>query len=133
MAVSTVNEIVFNHLKNDSDMIAQFDRVYYTLNDNKTKSPYAVVYLIDDTKDIVENCPLDQGQARFQCEVYTKSYTKGINKRQIYQSVMKKLDSTVTDSFSLDYIKILNVNDSSDTINGLFNFNFETIVNWRQN
>ncbi len=129
--MATVNQTVFSFLKNDSDMNTAFTGgVYYILNDNKGKSPYATIYMIDDPQYKTLLCPDGQGQARFGCDVFTTTYVKGIDKRAIYQTVMKKLEATITSGINIWKVDNVNVVDRSERINGLFMFSFESIVSW---
>ncbi len=128
--MATVNQIVSAFLKSDADMIAAFNGVFYILNDNQALQPYATVYMSDDPQDKTLLCPDNQGQARFACDVFTETYFDGIDKRQIYMDVMKKLEATTTSGVNIWSVDNVNVVDRSTRVNGLFMFSFESIVQW---
>lgn len=128
----TVNQIVYNYLKNDSTMITAFTKFFYLVNDNKVKQPYATIFTVDDPKDVESICVTDQGQMRFQCDTFTKTFVKGIDKREIYQQAFGDLVNTTTSNIFIWKIDIVNVVDRSETINGLFDFGFEAIVHWER-
>ncbi len=128
--MATVNQIVSSFLKVDSDMIAAFNGIFYLLNDNEVLQPYATVYMIDDPQDKSFFCPTNQGQARFACDVFTDTYFDGIDKRQIYMDVMKKLEATTTSGLNIWSVDNINAVDRSTRVNGLFMFSFESIVKW---
>ena len=65
-----INERVYKYIAADINMKAAFSSISYLVNENKTKQPYAVIYLIDDPLDRIFNCPGYQGQARFQCDTF---------------------------------------------------------------
>jgi hypothetical protein len=126
----TVNQVFYSFLKNNATMISEFTNVYYILNDNETQSAYAVVWMIDDTKDIKSLCKAKQGQARFQCEVYDIAYQTGIDKRELFQDVCKEIEGTITDNINIYQVEILNVGDGAGTVNNLYTFTFEALLHW---
>lgn len=128
--MATVNQIVYSFLKADSDMIAQFNGFYYLINDNDTIRSYATIYMIDDPQEKTFLCPDNQGQARFACDVFTDTYVSGIDKRQIYMDVMKKLEASTTSGLNIWSVDNVNSSDRSSRVNGLFMFSFESIVQW---
>ena len=129
--MATINEVFYNHLKNSSTMQTEFTGgVHYVVNDDKAKEPYAVVWLSEDNQDIVNLCIVDQGEASFACEVYSKTYTKGVNKRKAFQDVCRELEATITYNINVWKVSIQAVSDRSVRIDGLFSFTFEAVLSW---
>ncbi|MBW1853110.1 MAG: hypothetical protein JRJ00_00255 [Deltaproteobacteria bacterium] len=128
--MATVNQIVSAFLKSDSDMASAFNGVFYLINDNEVKASYATYYMIDDPQDKTLLCPTNQGQARFACDVFAEIYDDGVDKRQIYMDVMKKLEATTTSGLNIWSVENINVSDRSTRVNGLFMFSFESILKW---
>ena len=130
MAAETINEVVYEHLLNNVNFNATFDKLAYIINESTVKNNYGVIFMVDDPKDYEMLCPDDQGQARFQCETYNRSFMNGINARKVFQEAMRALEATVTDDFNVWKVRTLNISDPSDKIQGLFAFSFECIVYW---
>lgn len=127
----TINQVVYNSIRNNSSMNV-FNGFYYLVNDNKVKQPYATIYLLDDPKEIDSLCVTDQGQARFACDVYTRTFVKGIDYREIYQGVVKELESQTSNGIKIYKVEIVNIGDRSNTVEGLFQFSFEAIIFWEK-
>ena len=128
----TVNQVFYNHLLNNSSMQSAFNKLFYIINDRKTKEPYAVIYQLDDPGEVNNICVEDddQGQARFACEVYTKAYTDGVDKRRIFKDAVKELESTTNSNIKIYRVKLENTADRTTRVNGLFLFSFETVIWW---
>ena len=136
--MSTINKVFYTQLKNDATMKTTFGldsnskaNVYYIVND-KVKQPYATIWLVDDPKDNALLCDNDYGAARFQCDTFTKNYVTGINKREIFQNVVKSLQPITVSGLTIYQVDVLNVNDRANTVDGLFQFSFEAILYWNK-
>lgn len=130
--MASIQQVIYSHIKNSVTMQTNFNGVFYIVNDNKVKAPYATIFGVDDPREIKSLCALDQGQTRIQCDSFTTTVVKGIDVREIYISVIKELQATTTLGVNIYNIEIINVVDRSDTINGLFQFSFEAIIYWEK-
>lgn len=125
----TINQVVYNTIRVNPAMDV-YNGFYYLINDNKAKQPYATIHLLDDPKEIDSLCATDQGQARFACNTFTRTFVKGIDMREVYQGVVKELENQTINGIRIFKVEIVNIVDRSDTIEGLFQFAFEAIIHW---
>lgn len=126
----SINEVVFNYLLplKPSGMTG----FYYLENNNESLPPYSTIFQIDDPRDIILLCPDDQGQTRFQLDVFDFDHTTGINTREEYIALVEGLRAQVISGYSIRDSKVVNTSDRSNSINNLFQFSLEFIVQWQK-
>jgi len=130
--MASIEKVFYNHLNNDSQMQAEYNEISYIINDVKAKEPYANVWLVEDDQPTQNLCvdPIQQGEARFSCETYSKSAVKASVKRRIFMEVCRELESTVTDNINVWKVSIQAVSDSPTRVLGLFSLTFEAVLSW---
>jgi hypothetical protein len=133
MAIECIEDVWIDYLKNNSVMGSEFNGVSYLLNDNEFLPPYTITYLIDDPGRDTESatlCEIEQGAARFQCEVYTETALEGLSKRKKLIGIARGIEGTITDGYNVWKVSVVNINDRPAKIDGLYSFVFETILSW---
>lgn len=126
----TINQVVYNFLRNNSAIDDVLNGVFYIEADAETPESYLTVQMIDDPKDSVSFSVDDQGQSRFLLSLFQKSYTTGINNRNIIQTEVKKLEATITSGINIFRVKIENIYDREKTIDNLYQFSIEVSFDW---
>ena len=136
--MATIHELFHRYLRNDVQLQNIFGQDRYNkanvfyLENKKQKQPYGTIWLIEDPKVKHSLCNTKGGTARFQCDTFTKTYVKGIQYREIYEDVVKGFEDTLSSGIKVQWVKIENEVDRSDTIDGLFQFSFEALLYWEQ-
>lgn len=126
----TINQIVFNFLQ--PLIPSGINGFYYLENNNSVKAPYSTIFQIDDPKERALLCPDDEGQTRFQIDVFDLYHDTGIDYRQSIQEACEGLRGYSESGFDIWNAQVFNVSDSPNTVNNLFQFSFELVVNWRK-
>jgi hypothetical protein len=104
--------------------------VFMNLNDNEVVAPYVVINLVDDPMVHNNLCKTEQGQARFQMDIYTTKVKDGYTKREALQAVVRNLSGKVVDGYSFINVQALNANDRFGAVGQLYQYSFEAYVEW---
>ena len=134
--MATITSIFHQYLMDDANMGAEFGvdsegkAGVYHIEARDKKQPYATIWNIDDPKDDAFLCAVEEGQTRYQCDVFTKKQINGINKREVFKTVVDNLQPSKIDGFDIYQVEVINEAERGNTVNGLFQFSFEAILHW---
>ena len=127
MAIITVSGAFFNYIKANTIV----PQVFYIESDGKTKSPYLTIQQVDDPNVNNILCQED-GETYFLISIFQKSYTTGINNRQLLINYIKGLRGQTIDNFNIYNVSVENSWDGDKNIDGLYNFNCEIKLSWKK-
>jgi len=131
----TIHEVFYTYLRNNAELQGAFGldrtkaKVFY-LQNKDFKQPFGTIYLVDDEKVKGLLCNTKGGEARFQCDTFTRTFVKGVQYREVFEDAVKAFEGTTVNGITINWIEVGNEADRSDTINGLFQFSFEAIIHW---
>ena len=126
----TINQAVFNYLK--PLMPSGLNGFFYLENNNSVKAPYSTIFQIDDPKDRTLLCATDEGQTRFQIDVFDLYHDTGIDYRYEWETIASGLRGQTFDDIYVMDSQVVNEADRPNTENNLFQFSFELLVMWRK-
>lgn len=128
----TINQIVYNYLKTPIEALTGMNGFFYMENNNEVKAPYTTIFMVDDPRDNLSLCASEEGQTRFQIDVFDIYHDTGINYRSDIELIAQGLQSQTINGYTLYNAQVLNINDRANTENNLFQFSFELIVSWEK-
>ena len=126
----TINQAVYNYIK--PLIPSSLTGFYYLENNNQSVAPYGTIYQIDDPKVKTSFCATDEGQTRFQIDIFDNDHARGIDLREQMYEIAEGINPSVISDITIYNAIISNVTDRANTVNGLFQFSFEIVISWQK-
>ena len=127
----SISETFYNYINTN---FTSTNGVFYLINDNEVKAPYAVISLIDDPQETLSLCATDQGQSRFQMDIYeiASKIKNGNDKREDLKAVVRGLIAQTISGYKFINVQAINSADRQGTEGNLIQYSFEALVEWEQ-
>jgi hypothetical protein len=127
--MANIQKVYLNYLK--ANLPADVKSM--SLIENKDGDyPYGVVFDVDDPKTKMNLCVSDQGQTRFQVDVFDKRAPRGQESRDSLQASTEALTNTTIEGIYIASARITNVVSRPNTVDSMFQLSFECVLEWEK-
>ena len=128
--MANIHSVYLNYLK--ANLPTNVKGMYLIEKSTNAETPYGVVFDVDDPKVIMNLCVSDQGQTRFQVDVFDTRAPRGQLSRDALQATTLALTNTTISGIYISSARITNIVSRPNTVDKLFQLSFEVILEWEK-